>query len=105
MELIRGTTPTIVIYMEEQIDFSQVKQVWIYISQNKKVIVDKEISDVTFNQQKQTITLTLAQKDTINLKAGEAKFQIRLVFNDTTALATIAEDIEILEIYKSGIIE
>ena len=104
MNFTRGTTPTIEITVKNEIDFSQVLQVWVYISQMNKVKVDKEITDVTFDQPNNKMTVTLSQEDTLALKAGEALFQIRLLLQDETALATIASKITINEVYKGGII-
>ena len=104
MQIIRGTTPTIVINIKDDIDLSQVVEVWVYISQQNKVKVDKKIEDVSFNVDDRQILLTLSQDDTLNLKAGDALFQIRILLNSGTALATTATDIEIIEIYKGGVI-
>ena len=105
MQLIRGTTPSIEITVQTEIDLSQVKQVWIYISQQNKVKVDKELEDVTFDYAHRKMTVTLSQEDTLALKAGsDALFQIRLLMLNDTALATIASDVEIEEVYKGGVI-
>lgn len=105
MELIRGTTPTIIITVETEIDFDDVSAVWIYISQQNKVKVDKELSDVTFDKAKRTITVTLSQNDTLALKAdAEALFQIRLLMVNGTAFATRASKVKVIEVYKNGVI-
>ena len=104
MQLIRGTTPTIVITVQTELDLHQVSQVWIYLSQQNKVKVDKLISNVTFDYDHRIINVTLSQEDTLALKAGEALFQIRLLLMDDTALATIASNVEVIEIYKDGVI-
>lgn len=104
MQIIRGTTPSIVITVQTEIDLQQVSEVWIYVSQQKAVKIDKKIDDVTFDYENRKITVRFTQNDTLGLKAGEALFQIRLLLNDGTALATVAADIEIIEIYKQGVI-
>lgn len=105
MQLIRGTTPTIIIDVKSDIDLSQVVAIWVYISQQNKVKVDKELSDVIIDVQEKTITLTLSQEDTLNLREGDALFQIRLLLANNTALATIASRVIIKEVYKQGVIE
>ena len=105
MEIIRGTTPTIVITVTSELDLHQVSQVWIYLSQQNKVKVDKLISNVTFDYDQKIINVKLSQEDTLALKAGEALFQIRLLLVDNTALATPASKVEIIEVYKDGIID
>ena len=104
MQIIRGTTPSIVITVQPEIDLQQVSEVWIYVSQQKAVKIDKKINDVTFDYEHGKITVTFSQDDTLGLKAGDALFQIRMLLSNGTALATIAADIEIIEIYKQGVI-
>ena len=104
MNFIRGTTPTIEITIKNRIDFSTITEVWVYISQMNMVKVDKKINDVTFDQSTNKIIVTLSQQHTLALKAGEALFQIRLLLQDNTALATLATKIKVDEIYKGGVI-
>lgn len=104
MELMQGTTPTITVSVKDPIDLTQVTAVWLYISQNNKVKVDKVLSDVSFNIDEKKIIVTLSQLDTLGLKDGEALFQIRLLLNNGTALATKAAKITIGKVYKDGVI-
>ena len=110
MQFIRGTTPTIVITVQSDIDLTEVAEVWIYISQQNKVKVDKELSDITFDYENKTMTVTLSQEDTLALKADTPNlflttfFQIRMLMNDGTALATIASKLSVKEVYKGGVI-
>ena len=106
MEIIRGTTPTIVITIKNEMDLTLVQEVWVYIPQQKKVKIDKKIDDVTIDAEHNKITVKLSQNDTINLKANQdTLFQIRMLLDDDTAIATIAENISVEEIYKEGVIE
>lgn len=104
MQLIRGTTPTIIITVQTEIDLHQVAEVWIYFSQQNKVKVDKKVEDVTFDYEHRKMTVLLSQKDTLALKEGEALFQIRLLLQDGTALATLASKVDVKPVYKGGVI-
>lgn len=104
MQLIRGTTPTIQITVQTEIDLHQVAEVWIYISQQNKVKVDKQLEDVIFDYEERMMTVTLTQTDTLALKEGDALFQIRMLMNDDKALATIASKVTVKEVYKGGVI-
>ena len=105
MQFIRGTTPTIEITVTTQgLDLHQVAQVWIYVAQQNKVKVDKELSDVTFDYEHKKMFVTLTQEDTLGLKEGDAIFQIRMLLMDGTALATTMADIEIADVKKGGVI-
>ncbi len=104
MQLIRGTTPTIIITVQTEIDLHQVAEVWIYISQQNKVRVDKQLEDVTFDYDHRKMSVTLTQNDTLALKEGDALFQIRLLLMDGTALATLASKVDVKPVYKPGVI-
>lgn len=103
-QLIRGTTPTFEITVKTEIDLHQVSKIWIYISQQNKVKVNKELKDVTFDYENRKMSITLTQDDTLGLKEGDAILQIRLLMGDV-AMATIGQQIEVLPIYKDGVIE
>lgn len=106
MQIIRGTTPPIVIYVKnEQIDLTQAEQIWVYIWQKKVLVVDKVIEDVIIDSEKRTITANLTQDDTLALKEGDAIFQIRLLTRDQKAFATFASEVEVYEVYKGGVIQ
>ena len=106
MQFIRGTTPTITITVtNEDIDLSDVTQVWIYVSQRNKPKIDKNIDDVTIDTENKTFTVTLTQDDTLALRAGECYFQMRVLLADETALATVATKITVLDVYKNGVIK
>lgn len=105
MEIIRGTTPTIEINIKSDIDLSAVAQVWVYISQFDRVKVDKLIQDVEIQAESKKILVKLEQTDTLKLESGKAMFQIRLLLEDGTALATVASEVSILQVYKGGVIE
>jgi len=104
MNIIRGTTPTICANIQNEIDLHDVTQVWFYIAQQKKPKVDKTIDDCEFDYDNRKIIVTLTQEDTLNLKAGEAIFQLRILLADGTALANEGTDADILEVYKQGVI-
>ena len=105
MEIIRGTTPTIIINVRDNMDLSLIEEVWVYIYQNKKVKVDRTTDKVEVIADRMRIAVTLTQEETLSLKKGEAIFQVRLLMADGTALASIGRDIDVKEIYKEGVIE
>lgn len=104
MKITRGTTPTIKINVKNDIDLGAITVIWIYITQNNRVVINKELEDVTFDNVNKVITLKLSQNDTLGLKVGDGLFQIRMLMSDSTALATKATRISVEEVYKDGII-
>lgn len=106
MEIVRGTTPTIVITVKNEMDLTTIQEVWVYIAQQNKVKIDKLYQDVTIDAEHNKISVKLEQEDTLKLKANQdALFQIRMLLTDDTALATIATEVEVAEVYKDGVIE
>lgn len=106
MQLIRGTTPRITAKVKNDIDLHTLVEVWVYISQQNKVKVDKTIDDISFDYANKYIIVLLTQEDTLALKAGqEALIQIRALTNNDTALGMIAKKVDIKEVYKGGIIK
>ena len=104
MQLIRGTTPTIVVNVKSELDFTMITEVWLYIAQQNKVKVDKELENVTLNEEKKTITCVLSQEDTLSLKDGDATIQIRILLSDGTALANKESKVTVLPVRKQGVI-
>lgn len=103
MYIIRGTTPTIVINVKDDIDLSQIVETWVFISQQNKIRVDRT-TGIEIIPEEMKMKVKLSQEETLNLKKGDALFQVKILLADQTALATIAQDIDIFEIYKGGII-
>lgn len=104
MKITRGTTPTININVKSEIDLALISVIWVYITQNNRVVIDKELKDCTIDTENRIISLDLSQTDTLKLKVGEGLFQIRLLLTNGTALATKASRISVEEVYKDGVI-
>ena len=105
MQLIRGTTPRITAKIKNDIDLHTLVEVWVYISQRNKVRVDKTIDDVIFDYENNYIIVSLTQEDTLALKKGMALIQIRALTANEQALGMEAQDVEVIEAYKNGVIE
>ena len=105
MQIIRGTTPTITVNVRSNINLDSVTDIWVYFYQSGSVVIDKQLSDVAIDTTNKRITFGLTQEETLALKADTgALFQIRILLSDNTALATLAANVAIKEIYKGGII-
>ena len=105
MEIIRGTTPTITANIKDEIDFSAIEAIWIYISQRNRVIIDKTTENVDVDSENKKFSITLTQEETLRLEADTSTIlQIRILVAESTAMATKTYPINVLEIYKGGII-
>jgi len=106
LEIIRGTTPTITIKLKQELDFTTVTQVWVYITQKKVVKIDKEVTDVTLDAENNQILAPLTQEDTLALKAEmDTFFQFRILLNNGLALGIKGIAADIYETYKEGKIQ
>ena len=105
MEILQGTTPTLTFKVKNDIDLNTITVLWIYITQQNKEKVLKELSDVTIDNENKTISVTLTQQDTLACKAQvETILQIRALAGADTALETKGTKITILPAYKGGVI-
>ena len=106
LEIIRGTTPTITIKLKQELDFTTVTQVWVYITQKKVVKIDKEVTDVTLDSENNQILAPLTQDDTLALKEDiDALFQFRILLNNGLVLGIKEIEARIYGIGKEGKIQ
>lgn len=64
MDIIRGTTPTLIFKFRE-IEPTDISQCFLMIKQNGKTVVEKTISDATVTTE--SLSFTLSQEDTFAL--------------------------------------
>lgn len=100
--MYRGTTPQLEVVVTG-VDFAEVAELWLTIGQNGRPIVNKELEDLTIEDN--TIYVTFTQEDTLALRACSSTYlQLRVLMNDGTAIATPVKKLNVNEIIKDGII-
>lgn len=92
--MYRGTTPTL--YFTMPFDSTGISQLYITFNQEGKYVLEKTLGDVTYTDKR--IELKLTQTDTLQIKSGAIQMQIRVKFEDDSAIAsniiyTTAKDI------------
>ena len=106
--IIRGTTPTLTFNVKnEQMDLTEVAQVWITFKTKSGVkLIEKtyDINDVTIDAVEKTITLSLTQEDTLAFGDSNLLVQVRLRMNDDMAFASAIIETTIGHILKEGVI-
>ena len=101
MNMRRGTTPTIEIGIPEEINVADSKALFVSISQNKSVIVEKSLSEVLINENK--VTVELSQEETLRLDSkATTTIQIRFVLSTGRAFASQIKKIDIDDVLKEG---
>lgn len=100
--MFRGTTPQLEVIVTG-VDFAEVAELWLTIGQNGRPIVNKDLEDLTIEDN--TIYITFTQEDTLALRACSSTYlQLRVLMNDGTAIATPVKKLNVNEIIKDGII-
>lgn len=101
--MYRGTTPTLYLELETELDLSDVTEMWVTFK-SPTVEVTKSLSEVIFDSTTNVITVTLTQEETLKLYNGKADVQVRLKTSTDLAYATDIADVEIGRILKEGVI-
>ena len=106
MIIVRGTTPSIVSEIPEDIDMSRAVEVWFSISQLSKLIADDTFSNGSVAIDGQQIEIELTQEQTLALKVGvPTNIGIRILLDDGEAFASYdPEPVVIKDIVKGGVI-
>ena len=79
IEIRRGSTPKITCNIPEIIAMENISNVWVYVSQNKKLIVDRNIETIDIDVENHSISVVLTQQETLALAPlPNAIIQIRL---------------------------
>lgn len=98
----RGTTPVLTFELPEAITISAL---YITFQQNRQTVLEKGLTDVTYEQESGTITLPLSQEDTLLFSELEPVWvQIRLRDNLGNAVASEPMRVSVEEIFKDGVI-
>lgn len=101
--MIRGTTPKL--EFELPFDTLLIAKMYVTISQNNRVVIEKTIADC--NCQGSAVTLALTQEDTLKFQQNSretAEIQIRIRTKDGNALASNIIRVFVGRILKEGVI-
>lgn len=95
----RGTTPTITITVD--LDLTQASNLFVTFKQGDRVVCEKTLEDVTITET--SVICELDQNDTLALKDGLVRFQIRATLGDSKVASTVMTA-SVDEILKGGAI-
>lgn len=98
----RGTNPVLTFELPEAITIAAL---YITFQQNSKTVLEKELSNVSYDAERGVITLPLTQEDTLAFTANtETSVQIRLRDNLGNAVASDPIRVMVGDIFKDGVI-
>lgn len=95
----RGTTPTITITTD--IDLTQASNLFVAFKQGDRIVCEKTLEDVTITET--SVICELDQNDTLALKDGLVRFQIRATLGDSKVASNVMTA-SVDEILKGGAI-
>lgn len=98
--MIRGTTPENTFKLPFTLD--EVSSLYITYSQEGKVVLEKEISDITIDGN--TLNVKLTQEDTLSFSKGALNIQIRFKTLQGNAMASRVINTHVDTILKEGVI-
>lgn len=81
----RGTTPTITITTD--IDLSEASNLFVTFKQGDRISFEKTLEDVIITPE--TVVCELTQSDTLALRDGLVRFQIRATLGDSKVASNI----------------
>ena len=101
--MYRGTTPTLYLELETELDLSNISEMWVTIKGSATEIT-KRYNEIVFDNETKVITVTFTQEETLKLYKGKSEIQVRIRTADGFAYATDIADVEIERILKDGVI-
>lgn len=100
--VFRGTTPTLEIKLTG-IEVAELESVYITLKQYQKEVT-KSTEDITIDEMRNTLYVSLSQEDTLTLSRGYVYVQMRAVTKDGLAVASDVKMTTMEEILKEGVI-
>lgn len=102
--IARGSTFTFTLTLPEEYDITNAKQIWVTFMQKPETKIDKDISDLTIDENK--IIVSLDQAETLSLRSGSATMQTRILMADDKSLVQYPMlTWEVVDVLKDGVIE
>lgn len=103
--MYRGTTPTLSIKVNSQLDITDMEQIWVTLkSQSSELTLDKDRVNVVTTEEETKLILQLTQEETLGFINGVAKIQVRFLSGSGMAYASNIKEVNINQILKEGVI-
>lgn len=101
--MIRGTTPTLVFHVQENVKVLEMKQIWVTLKASQTEMTF-DIDDLILNGDDNTITIHMTQEDTLSFRGGPIKMQIRVLTKNDKAMASKIMSTDLSGILRDGVI-
>lgn len=101
--MYRGTTPTITIKVNTDIDLSDLAECWVTFKAHIGVKEETfDLSDLVIDPVEKTITVSMTQIETLFFHEGRVFIQVRLRTNNDLAYASEIKELSMNGILKDG---
>lgn len=99
----RGTTPTITLKINTELDLNNVSECWVTLKDNlgakQKTFT---IDNIFIDPELKTIEIAMTQEETLMFNTGVVNIQVRIRLNDDQAYASDIKQIKMQSILKDG---
>lgn len=101
--MFRGTTPTLIIRLNTEVDLETCKQIWITFDNAGKVLT-KTKEDIEIEAGGR-MKISLTQEETLSFTGSSIDVQVRLLTDSDSALATPIKKLPVSRVLEGGVIE
>ncbi len=101
--MYRGTTPTLVIKINKDIDLNACKQIWVSF-ENAGELITKNKDEINIYEGGR-MEVSLTQEETLSFRGTSVDIQVRLLTDADDALATPIKKLPVSRILEGGVIE
>lgn len=98
--MTRGSTPTITFSFGEELDVSLVLYAEMTIEQRGKNVIVKRLA---LDTEEETFNVFLSEKETLSLKEGTCRVQIKFKLKDGGIVTSSIETLSVNEVLNGGI--
>ena len=104
--MIRGTTPPITMKLPSNVPVSDIATAMVSIQQvGRKEKIDKNLTEMTIDKDKNYLMVKLTQEDTLSLFANKAtNLQLKVKLKDGTVSATYPMPLAVVDIINEEVI-
>ena len=104
--MIRGTTPTLTMKLPSNVPVSDIATAIVSIQQvGRKEKIDKHLTEMTIDPDKNYLMVKLSQEDTLSLFAQKAtNLQLKVKLKDGTVSATYLMPLAVVDVINEEVI-
>lgn len=102
--MYRGTTPTLTIKLHTTLLLDQIEAIWLTFETTRDEDITFTEDDMIIDADNSQLIVKLSQEDTLALKPGTCKVQLRIRMSNENAYVTREKQIIVHDILKEGVI-